>query len=88
MPIPTSSTGLALRQTKEPVSVDIMVSKGWPIYSLVDGLRQAMVNHDLFLRGGMRGITVTSFQNQQLVYVFKVHPQVGRLQKRVISYNL
>jgi len=28
IPFPMSSTGLALKQTKEPVSVDIMVSKG------------------------------------------------------------
>lgn len=46
-----------------------------------------MVNHDLFWRGGMRGIAVTSFQNQQLVYVFKVLPQMERLQKSVIFYN-
>lgn len=87
VPFPMSSTGLALRQAKEPVSVDIMVSTGQPIYSLVDGFRQAMVNHDLFWRGGMRGVAVTSFQNQQLVYVFKVLPQMERLQKSVIFYN-
>lgn len=70
-------SGLALRQTKEPVSVDLLVSRVQLIFSLGDGFRQARTNHGNFGRGRMRGILVTSFPTQQLGDVFRVWPQVG-----------
>lgn len=57
----------------------LLVSRVQPIFSLGDGFRQARINHGIFGRGRMRGVTVTSFPTQQLVDVFRVWPQVGKV---------
>lgn len=59
--------------------MDLLVSRVQVIFSLGDGFRQARINHGNFGRGGMRGIIVTSFPTQQLVDVFRVWPQVGKV---------